>query len=29
MIKAALKRIASKPDLSHDTGEILDRLLSA
>jgi aminopeptidase N len=29
MIKAALKRIASKPDLSRDTGEILDRLLSA
>ena len=29
MIKAALKRIAGKPDLSHDTGEILDRLLSA
>ena len=29
MINAALKRIANKPDLSRDTGEILDRLLSA
>ena len=29
MINSALKRIANKPDLSRDTGEILDRLLSA
>ena len=29
MINAALKRIANKPDLSRDTGEILDRLLTA
>ena len=29
MINAALKRLANKPDLSRDTGEILDRLLSA
>ncbi|MDA9238092.1 aminopeptidase N [Planktomarina sp.] len=29
MINAALKRLANKPDLSRDTGEILDRLLNA
>ena len=29
MINAALKRLANKPGLSRDTGEILDRLLSA
>ena len=29
MINSALKRIANKPDLSRDTGEILDRLLTA
>jgi len=29
MINAALKRLANKPGLSRDTGEILDRLLTA